>query len=101
MDKIFRIRFSHCLSGNLKSNIQNLKWVGIVALVVTLVICGAVAQAQDPKKIPRIGFLSNTDPATESTRSEAIRLAARAWLHRWTEHRVRVPICGGEAPSVP
>ena len=31
--------------------------------------------AQQPKTVPRIGYLSNSDPATESTRSEAIRLA--------------------------
>ncbi len=40
-------------------------------------MCGPVAQAQQPKKVPRIGYLSNTDPALESTRSEAIRLALR------------------------
>ena len=36
-----------------------------------------VAQAQQPKKVPRIGYLSSSDPASESTRSEAIRLALR------------------------
>ena len=35
------------------------------------------AEAQQPKKVPRIGYLSASDPATESTRSEAIRLALR------------------------
>ena len=35
------------------------------------------ASAQQPKKIPRIGYLSSFDPATESARSEAIRLALR------------------------
>ena len=35
------------------------------------------AQAQQPKKVPRIGYLSKRDPATESTRSEAIRLVLR------------------------
>ena len=35
------------------------------------------AQAQQPKKVPRIGYLSNTDPATDSARAEAIRLALR------------------------
>ena len=40
-------------------------------------LCGAVAQAQQPKKVPRIGYLSSADPASESTRSEAIRLALR------------------------
>ena len=36
--------------------------------------CG---RAQQPKKVPRIGYLSASDPASESTRSEAIRLALR------------------------
>ena len=35
------------------------------------------ARAQQPKKVPRIGYLSLLDPASESTRSEAIRLALR------------------------
>ena len=40
-------------------------------------MCGAAAQSQQPKKVPRIGYLSSSDPATESTRAEAIRLALR------------------------
>ena len=35
------------------------------------------AEAQQPKKVPRIGYLSTLDPASESARSEAIRLALR------------------------
>jgi putative ABC transport system substrate-binding protein len=35
------------------------------------------ASAQQPKKVPRIGYLSNNDPAGESARAEAIRLALR------------------------
>ena len=35
------------------------------------------AEAQQPKKVPRIGYLSSSDPATESARAEAIRLALR------------------------
>ena len=35
------------------------------------------AEAQQPKKIPRIGYLSVSDPAGESSRAEAIRLALR------------------------
>jgi putative ABC transport system substrate-binding protein len=35
------------------------------------------AGAQQPKKVPRIGYLSSGDPARESTRAEAIRLALR------------------------
>jgi len=35
----------------------------------------SLAEAQQPKKVPLIGYLSSVDPATESTRSKAIRLA--------------------------
>jgi ABC-type uncharacterized transport system substrate-binding protein len=70
-------RVSDSFSQNPKSAIQNRKLVGIVALVITFAMCGAVASAQQPKKIPRIGYLAGTNPATESTRTEAIRLALR------------------------
>ena len=49
----------------------------LVAIILALVGCGAVAEAQEPKKVPRIGYLSSFDPARESTRAEAIRLALR------------------------
>ncbi len=51
---------------NLKSKIQNLKWLGIVAIGVTFAMCGAVAQAQQTKKVPRIGFLGNSTAALEA-----------------------------------
>jgi len=35
------------------------------------------ARAQQPKKVPRIGYLSDFEPATESTRAEAIQAALR------------------------
>jgi len=38
-------------------------------------------QAQQPKKVPRIGYLSPSDPASESARFEAIRLALRERGH--------------------
>jgi putative tryptophan/tyrosine transport system substrate-binding protein len=56
-----------------KSTIVNLA----IALVVTLLPWPHPAQAQQPKKVTRIGYLSNTDSARESTRAEAIRLALR------------------------
>src|SRR6266508_4964670 len=64
-------------SDNRTSKIQNRKLVGIVALGITFAMCGAVATAQQPKKVPRIGYLSNSDPVTESARAEAVRLALR------------------------
>ena len=56
---------------------KNRKLVGIVALFVAFTMYGVVAEAQQPTKVPRIGYLSNLDPATESVRFEAIRLALR------------------------
>jgi putative tryptophan/tyrosine transport system substrate-binding protein len=50
--------------------------LSIVFVVVLLAPCSAV-EAQQPKKMPRIGYLSNTGPAGESNRSEAIRSALR------------------------
>jgi putative tryptophan/tyrosine transport system substrate-binding protein len=50
----------------------------IIILLVGLTLASVrFADAQQPKKVPRIGYLSNSDPATESTRAEAIRLALR------------------------
>jgi len=57
--------------------IENPKWLGIFAIALTFAFGGAVALAQQPKKVLRIGYLSNTDPANESARAEAIRLALR------------------------
>ena len=48
-----------------------------ILVAVVLLALGVIAEAQQPKKVPRIGYLSTTDPASESTRSEAIRLALR------------------------
>jgi putative ABC transport system substrate-binding protein len=41
-------------SDNLKSKIENPKWVGIFAIVLIFVFGGVVAQAQQPKKVARI-----------------------------------------------
>jgi putative tryptophan/tyrosine transport system substrate-binding protein len=48
-----------------------------ILVAVVLLAVAVTAQAQQPKKIPRIGYLSAFDPAIESARSEAIRLALR------------------------
>jgi putative ABC transport system substrate-binding protein len=69
------MRWPNSSSDNQKSKIENRKLVGTVALFVALTMCGAIAEAQQPKKVARIGYLSNGDPATESTRAEPIRMA--------------------------
>ena len=48
-----------------------------ILIAVVLLALGVIVEAQQPKKVPRIGYLSPDDPARESTRSEAIRLALR------------------------
>jgi putative tryptophan/tyrosine transport system substrate-binding protein len=48
----------------------------IVVLLMGLALA-SLGEAQQPKKVPRIGYLSSYDAATESTRSEAVRLALR------------------------
>ena len=56
-----------------------MKKAGVLSIlfVVVLLAVAIIAKGQQPKKVPRIGYLSNSDPARESTRSEAIRLALR------------------------
>jgi putative tryptophan/tyrosine transport system substrate-binding protein len=67
MNKTVLNRFLVSSSDNPKSAIQKRprgrKWVGIIALVVEIVMCGARADAQQAGKIFRVGFL---DASTES-----------------------------------
>jgi putative ABC transport system substrate-binding protein len=53
------------------------KRIYALALSAMLLALSFSASAQPPKKIYRIGYLSGTDPATDSPRSEAVRLALR------------------------
>jgi putative ABC transport system substrate-binding protein len=77
MIKTLRNRFFDSSSGNLKSKIKNRKLVGLVALAVNFVGLAGGVEAQQAKKVPRIGYLSALDPAGEFTRSEGIRAALR------------------------
>jgi putative tryptophan/tyrosine transport system substrate-binding protein len=56
---------------------MNKRKLGSFALCAMLFALWLPAEAQQSKKVARIGYLSNTDPATESARSEAIRRALR------------------------
>jgi putative tryptophan/tyrosine transport system substrate-binding protein len=110
-----RMRSSSFRSDNLKSKacpelrrrIQNRKLVGIVALVVTLAMCGVVAQAQQAAKVPRIGFLGTTLPFANSDRIEAFRQGLKelgytegkniALEYRWAEGKLdRLPALAAE-----
>ena len=53
------------------------KKITVLILCVLLIAHSIPVQAQQPKRIARIGYLSAFDPATESAPSQAIRLALR------------------------
>jgi putative ABC transport system substrate-binding protein len=53
------------------------KKITVLTLCAMLFALSYSASAQQPTRVPRIGYLSASDPAGESTRSEAIRLALR------------------------
>jgi putative tryptophan/tyrosine transport system substrate-binding protein len=48
-----------------------------ILVAVILLTVAVVTEAQQPTKVARIGYLSTTDPATDSARVEGIRLALR------------------------
>jgi putative ABC transport system substrate-binding protein len=48
-----------------------------ICLLPTAFLPAGLAEAQQPKKVPRIGYLSSVDPTRESARAEAIQLALR------------------------
>jgi ABC-type uncharacterized transport system substrate-binding protein len=54
------------------------KAAALPILVAVMLFCVAlIAEAQEPKRVPRIGYLAGGDAVSDSTRSEAIRLALR------------------------
>jgi len=70
---------------NRKSKIENPKWLGLSVIAFLLVVTGAVAQAQQPKKVSLIGYLSALDPATECTRADT---------HTVRHHEQRISVQG-------
>ena len=66
-------------SDNPKSKIENPKLLWLIVLAFVLMIAGVVpmAMAQQPKKVPRIGYLAAVSPAADAPRKEAFRQALR------------------------
>jgi len=64
---------------NLRTNEVGMKKTALLSILVVAIqlTVGALAEAQQPTKVPRIGYLSNSSPARESARAEPIRLALR------------------------
>ncbi|HEY7321187.1 MAG TPA: ABC transporter substrate-binding protein [Candidatus Binatia bacterium] len=54
-----------------------MKEITVVTLSAMLFALCFPAEAQQPKKVSRVGYLSSTDPTTDFRRSEPIRLALR------------------------
>jgi putative ABC transport system substrate-binding protein len=77
MTKMFLARIFGSLSDNPKSKIQNLKWLGLSVIAFVLVVTGAVAMAQQPAKILRIGILIAPSASSFSARVEALRRRLR------------------------
>jgi putative tryptophan/tyrosine transport system substrate-binding protein len=69
-----------------------------ILVAVVLLALGVIAEAQQPKKVSRIGYLVSSDSITESSRSEGIRQALRdlgyvegkniAFEHRYAEGKL-------------
>ena len=76
---------SKSLSDNRKSAIQNRKWAGLFVIVVAFTVCGARAEAQQPTKVPRIGYLSATSPSTyrpASRHSDRVCATLATWREK-------------------
>src|SRR5262247_1027014 len=78
-----------------------------ILVAVILLTVAVVTEAQQPAKVPRIGYLSNADAATDSERAGGIRLALRelgyiegqtiAFEYRYAEGKVdRAPELAAE-----
>jgi len=60
MINTLRTRFFDLYSDNRRSKIKNPKWWGIFAIAFAFTFGGVEARAQQPAKVPRIGYLSRT-----------------------------------------
>src|SRR4030095_13526473 len=62
---------------NKLTNEAQMKKAGVPSILVAVVLLAVavIANAQQPGKVHRIGYLSTVDPATDSARAEGIRLA--------------------------
>ena len=71
------LRVLNFCSDNRKSKIQNRKWLGLAVIAFVFVVVGAVVEAQQPAKIPRIGLLIGSSPSANAARIEAFRQGLR------------------------
>jgi putative ABC transport system substrate-binding protein len=70
-------RVSNSYTDNRKSKIENPKLVGLIALAFTFAFGGAMAEAQQSTKVPRIAYLHGASLAATAARNEAFRQGLR------------------------
>ena len=75
----------------------------VVILLVGLTLASVrLAEAQQGKKIPRIGYLSPNSPSTNPARIEAFSKGLRELGYVEGENiSNRLPVCGGQTRSPP
>ena len=56
------------------------RFVELLAIFLTLAACGAVAMAQQTRKVARIGFLDVSTAAGSAALVDAFREVEQAWL---------------------
>jgi putative tryptophan/tyrosine transport system substrate-binding protein len=61
----------------LSRSIENLKWLGLSVIVFVLVMGGVAARAQQPTKIPPIGYLTTSSLSANAVRIEAFQQGLR------------------------
>jgi putative tryptophan/tyrosine transport system substrate-binding protein len=91
------MRFMGTLSDNLKSKIENRKWVGCLAILLLLTGWVPMVEAQQLTKVPRIGFLDNSTASGMAVLVDAFRreLSKVGWIegknitieYRFAEHK--------------
>jgi putative ABC transport system substrate-binding protein len=77
MTKTFWIGILRFRSDKRKSKIEAPKWLGLSIIAFVLAMCGAVAFAQQTKKVPRIGYLSPLSASSSTAGLEAFRQGLR------------------------
>ena len=78
MNAVSLKKMSGSVSDNRKSAIQNPKWLSLSVIAFMLVVAGAVAEGQQqPKRVPRIGYLTGATPEGQTARIEAFRQGLR------------------------
>jgi putative ABC transport system substrate-binding protein len=77
MNKRSRAQWLEFFSENRKSKIENPKWWGIFTIAFAFAFGGVEARAQQPTKVPRIGYLYAGSFSTLGGRIEAFRQGLR------------------------